>query len=174
MLRLPLPLVAQRAVARQRQRAHGQLVRDRDHQRQGQDHLHNNFATDLPVGPDNVVQLAACGRARWKTENETFSVLKTKGYNLENSLSYGKQNLSAILASLNLLAFALHTVCDIADEPWRNAPVKLGPRCNFFSTLAAITGYLVFLSSQGLACHSLPSRPNPAVSPLTVAMPPVH
>jgi len=26
----------------------------------------NSFVTDLPVGPDNVVELAAVGRARWK------------------------------------------------------------------------------------------------------------
>ena len=45
----------------------------------------NSFVTDLPVGPDHVVELAACGRARWKIENETFNVLKNKGYNLEHS-----------------------------------------------------------------------------------------
>jgi hypothetical protein len=26
----------------------------------------NSFVTDLPVGPDTVVELTACGRARWK------------------------------------------------------------------------------------------------------------
>ncbi len=36
----------------------------------------NSFVTDLPVGSDHVVELAACGRARWKIENETFNVLK--------------------------------------------------------------------------------------------------
>ena len=30
----------------------------------------NSFITDLPVGPDTVADLAACGRARWKIENE--------------------------------------------------------------------------------------------------------
>jgi hypothetical protein len=29
----------------------------------------NSFITDLPVGPDTVVDLAACGRARWKIES---------------------------------------------------------------------------------------------------------
>ena len=50
----------------------------------------NSFVTDLPVDPDNVVELAACGRARWKIENETFNVLKNKGYNLEHSFGHGK------------------------------------------------------------------------------------
>jgi hypothetical protein len=77
--------------------------------------------TDLPVGPDNVAELAAGGRARWKIENETFNVLKTKGYNIEHNFGHGKRHLAAILVTLNLLAFAIHTVCDIADELWRAA-----------------------------------------------------
>jgi hypothetical protein len=36
----------------------------------------NSFITDLDVGPDTVVNLAACGRARWKIENESFNVLR--------------------------------------------------------------------------------------------------
>ena len=121
----------------------------------------NSFVTDLPVGPDNVVELAACGRARWKIENETFNVLKNKGYNLEHNFGHGKQNLSAVLAGLNLLAFAIHTVCDISDELWRNARAKLGPRYNFFNTLAAITGYLIFPSWQDLLLTLAFAKPPP-------------
>lgn len=36
---------------------------------------HNSFVTDLPVTADTVAELAACGRARWKIENETFNVV---------------------------------------------------------------------------------------------------
>jgi hypothetical protein len=60
-------------------------------------------------------------RARWKIENEMFNVLKNKGYNLEHSFGHGKQSLAAILVSLNLLAFAIHTVCDVGDDLWRTA-----------------------------------------------------
>ena len=116
----------------------------------GETTYRNSFVTDLPVGPDTVVELAACGRARWKIENETFNVLKNKGYNLEHSFGHGKKNLAAILVSLNLLAFAMHTVCDIGDELWRNARTKLGPRYNFFNKLAAITIYLIFPSWDDL------------------------
>ncbi len=35
---------------------------------------YNSFVTDLPVTADSVAELAACGRARWKIENETFNV----------------------------------------------------------------------------------------------------
>ncbi len=70
----------------------------------------NSFITDLPVDRGNVAELAACGRARWKIENETFNTLKTKGYNLEHNFGHGKQNLAALLVILNLLAFAFHTI----------------------------------------------------------------
>lgn len=127
----------------------------------GETTYRNSFVTDLPVGPDTVVELAACGRARWKIENETFNVLKNKGYNLEHSFGHGKQNLSAILLSLNLLAFAIHTVCDIGDELWRNARTKLGPRYNFFSKLAAITAYLIFPSWDDLLLTLAFAKPPP-------------
>jgi hypothetical protein len=45
----------------------------------------NSFVTDLPVTAATVAELAACGRARWKIESETFNVLKTNGYNLEHN-----------------------------------------------------------------------------------------
>ena len=70
---------------------------------------------------DNVVELAACGRARWKIENETFNTLKTKGYNLEHNFGHGKQHLAAVLATLNLLAFAFHTVAELARRPLAQA-----------------------------------------------------
>jgi Transglutaminase-like superfamily len=66
----------------------------------------NSFITDLPVGRDTVVELAACGRARWKIENESFNTLKTKGYNLEHNFGHGHQHLSAVLAILNLHGFS--------------------------------------------------------------------
>src|SRR4051812_35848910 len=60
----------------------------------------NSFVTDLDVGHDTVVELAACGRARWKIENESFNVLKNNGYNLEHNFGHGKVNLSAVFVSL--------------------------------------------------------------------------
>jgi hypothetical protein len=121
----------------------------------------NSFITDLPVGPDNVAELAACGRARWKIENETFNVLKTKGYNIEHSFGHGKLNLAAILVTLNLLAFAIHTVCDIGDELWRSARQKLGSRSQFFNNLAAITTFLIFPSWQDLLQTLAFAKPPP-------------
>jgi hypothetical protein len=127
----------------------------------GETTYRNSFVTDLPVDADTVVERAACGRARWKIENETFNVLKTNGYHLEHSFGHGKHNLAAILVSLNLLAFAIHTVCDIGDDLWRAARAKLGPRTNFFSKLAAITTYLIFPSWDDLLLTLAFAKPPP-------------
>ena len=104
----------------------------------------NSFITDLEVGPDTVTDLAACGRARWKIENESFNVLKNNGYHLEHNFGHGKVNLSAVFVSLNLLAFAFHTVCDLAEDLWRKAMEKMGSRSRFFENLRSITTFLIF------------------------------
>ena len=121
----------------------------------------NSFITNLAIGPNNVAELAACGRARWKIENETFNVLKTKGYNLEHNFGHGKQHLASILVTLNLLAFAFHTTCDIADELWGSAREKIGPRRPFFNHLASITSYLIFDSWQDLLQTLAFAKPAP-------------
>jgi hypothetical protein len=59
---------------------------------------YNSFVTDLATTPGTVAELAACGRSRWKIENETFNVLKTDGYNLEHNFGHGKKTLASVLA----------------------------------------------------------------------------
>jgi hypothetical protein len=110
----------------------------------------NSFVTDLPVDRDSVADLAAAGRARWKIENESFNTLKTKGYHLEHNFGHGKKNLSAVLATLNLLAFAFHTVCELTEELWRTAMQAQGRRTRFFEHLRSITVFLVFPSWRHL------------------------
>ena len=104
----------------------------------------NSFITDIPVSADNVAELAACGRARWKIENETFNVLKTGGYNLEHNFGHGKKSLSNLLVVLNLLAFTFHTVALISALAWRTAVAARGASYRFFEHLRTITAYIVF------------------------------
>ena len=78
------------------------------------------------------------------SENETFDTLKTKGYNLEHNFGHGAQHLAATLATLNLLAFAMHTVSDLVDNAWAAARKAVGSRKRFFEDLRALTTYLVF------------------------------
>ena len=105
---------------------------------------YNSFVTDLAVTPDSVAELAACGRARWKIENETFNVLKTNGYNLEHNFGHGKKTLASVLVTLNLLAFAFHTAAYLGVLAWRTAVIARGPTYRFFEHLRTITVYVVF------------------------------
>ena len=105
---------------------------------------HNSFVTDLTVTAATVAELAACGRARWKIENETFNVLKTTGYNLEHNFGHGKETLASVLVTLNLLAFAYHTAAYLAVLAWRAAVIARGATYRFFEHLRTITTYVVF------------------------------
>ena len=130
---------------------------------------HPNVVTIYDVGDFRdrvfmVMEIMRGGRARWKIENETFNVLKTKGYNIEHNFGHGKLNLAAVLATLNLIAFAIHTVCDIADNFWRDARQKLVTRRRFFSYLEAITNFLIFPSWQDLL-HTLAFAKPPPLPP---------
>jgi hypothetical protein len=104
----------------------------------------NSFVTDLPVTADTVAELAACGRARWKIENETFNVLKANGYNLEHNFGHGKKTLASVFLTLNLLAFAFHTAAALAALAWRAAVAACGATYRFFENLRTITAYVIF------------------------------
>ena len=106
----------------------------------------NSFVTDLAVNTATAANLAACGRARWKIENETFNVLKTNGYNLEHNFGHGKETLASVLVTLNLLAFAFHTAARLGVPAWRKAVIARGPTYRFFEHLRTVTIYVVFES----------------------------
>ena len=111
---------------------------------------HNAWVTDWPIDENNVASLVASGRARWKIENENNNTLKTKGYHLEHNFGHGKKHLAAVLTSLNLLAFLLHTALGWLDEPYRLVRARLSSRQTFFDHVRALTLYLHFPSWLGL------------------------
>ena len=86
----------------------------------------NAQVTSLPLDETNVAELAARGRARWKIENESSNVLKTKGYDLEHNFGHGKENLSALSVTMNLLAFAWHALLDLTAKAWQTARQRTG------------------------------------------------
>ena len=96
------------------------------------------FVSSLPVTKANVAEIAACGRARWKIENESFNVLKNHGYELEHNFGHGETYLAMTLAALNVLAFAWHTVLDLLEPPWRKAREAAEKRMSFFAYLATL------------------------------------
>ena len=68
-----------------------EIVRKRD----GKVTYRNSFITNLEVNRDNVEQLAACGRARWKIENESFNLLKNKGYHMQHNFGLSRSRDSS-------------------------------------------------------------------------------
>lgn len=104
----------------------------------------NAFITDWRITQDNVAGLIAAGRARWKIENQNNNVLKNRGYHLEHNFGHGKEHLASLLATMNLLAFGLHTLLELTDESYRLIRSKVGARRKFFTHLEALTTYLYF------------------------------
>lgn len=110
----------------------------------GQVLYRNSYITDWNLDAQNVSGLVAAGRARWKIENENNNTLKTKGYHLEYNFGHGKQHLSRLLLTMNLLAFALHTLLEVSDQPYKLIRSAVGSRRKFFQHLEALTAYWFF------------------------------
>lgn len=104
------------------------------------------WVTSLAVSKDNVAEIVACGRARWKIENESFNVLKNHGYELEHNFGHGQKFLAMTLTALNLLAFAWHTVLELLEAPWQAARQAAAKRTSFFAHILTLTAYVVFPS----------------------------
>ena len=109
----------------------------------------NAFATNHAITANNVADIVRDGRARWKVENENNNTLKTKGYHLTHNFGHGKQHLSALLATLNLLAFSFHTLLELFDSNYQLIRDFL-PRKTFFDDLRALTRYLCFDNWEAL------------------------
>ena len=116
----------------------------------GKQVCHNSFVTDWKITSENVAGLVAGGRARWKIENENNNALKNRGYHLEHNFGHGKQHLSSLLASLNILAFLFHAFLSFCDEAYRLIRAALPTRKTFFEDLRALTRYLLFPSWAAL------------------------
>lgn len=108
------------------------------------------FVTDHDISKDNVADMVKAARARWKIENENNNTLKTKGYHLEHNFGHGKEYLSQLLLTLNLIAFLFHTVLQLVDQAYQLIREKLRTRKNFFNDLRALTRYMYFQSWQHL------------------------
>ena len=113
------------------------------------------FATNHHITKENVISLVEAGRARWKIENEHNNTLKTKGYNLEHNFGHGKENLSNLLLTFNLLAFLFHTVLEFFDKRYALIRTTLPRRDRFFHDLRALCTYLLFENWNNLMCRML-------------------
>lgn len=111
---------------------------------------YNSFITNHRVSAETVATVVAAGRARWKVENEDINTLKTKGYHLEHNFGHGKSHLCETLATLNILAFSMHTLLDLYDARYALLRRERGRRTRFFQELGTLTAYIYFESWQVL------------------------
>ena len=110
----------------------------------------NAFVTDHLITEKNIIDIVKAGRARWKIENENNNTLKTKGYNLEHNFGHGKEYLSQLLLTMNLLAFLYHTVLHFIDTAYQLIRAKLPTRKIFFDGIRELTRYMYFDDWQHL------------------------
>jgi hypothetical protein len=121
----------------------------------GKEDYHNSFMTNHKVSIMNVVALVQDGRTRWKSENETNNTLKNQGYHFEHSFGHGEEQLANFLATLNLLAFLLHTLLNLLDKQYQRLRKELVTRADFFNDLRALLRYMVFESWDDLMIFML-------------------
>ncbi len=100
---------------------------------------HNEWVTNLVPDEANTPEVVACGRARWKSENENNNILKNHGYHIDHNFGHGQEHLSTTLLTLNLLAFSLHTIAQVADLIYQQVGRTLGSRRTFFNHVEALS-----------------------------------
>ena len=66
----------------------------------------NGFVTDLDIAHANVAETAACGRARWRIGNRTFSMPGTDGYDPGHNFGRGRRGPANLPVVPDLLALA--------------------------------------------------------------------
>jgi hypothetical protein len=106
----------------------------------------NAFVTNHLITTANVKEVVIAGRTHWKVENENNNTLKTKGYHLEHNFGHGKQHLSSLLLTFNLLAHLFHTVLELVDDKYHLLRQTLSSRQTFFDDIRALTRYFCFES----------------------------
>jgi hypothetical protein len=88
--------------------------------------------------------LTACGRAKWRGENEGHNMLKNHGPALSHNFGHG-ETLSSVMVTLILLSFLTHTILFFTDHLYISILTKLSfSRQTFFKDASALTKYLPF------------------------------
>jgi hypothetical protein len=111
---------------------------------------HNTFVTDLAITANTIAEIAACGRARWKIENETFNTLKNQGYQFEHNFGHGQQNLSVVFAMLMMLAFLVDQTQQLCCPLFRAVWKKLRTKRALWDNLRSHFRHFLFTSMRHL------------------------
>ncbi len=99
---------------------------------------HFTWVTDFRVTKSNVYKLMRGGRARWKIENETFNTLKNQGYHFDHNYGHGEQHLSALFATMMMLAFLVDQTQQLCCGLFQAVWAKLGSKVLLWERLRAL------------------------------------
>lgn len=86
--------------------------------------FYSSWVTDVSLTQENIADVVKGARCRWSIENETFNTLKNQGYHFEHNFGHGKQNLSAVMAYLMMIAFAIDQVQEYTNKYFQLALKK--------------------------------------------------
>ena len=111
-------------------------------EKDGKPLYHNAFITNHELTDKTLPLIVACGRARWKIENENNNTLKRQGYNLEHNFGHGKKHLASLLAAMNILAFLFHTMLEFMNETYQLLRLAVGARKRFFEHIRVLLTYI--------------------------------
>lgn len=119
-------------------------------ERTGAQSYHHTWITNHIVNEHTVAEVCACGRTRWKVENEGINVLKQHGYHFEHNYGHGQQHLASVLLCFLLLAFLVHSVLQLGCDSYRAVRQALRTRAKFFESLRSLTRFFYFRSWEQL------------------------
>lgn len=97
----------------------------------GESTFYSTWITDIEIDEENIEDLVAVARSRWKIENETFNTLKNQGYHLEHNYGHGKKYLATNFAILTFLAFLTDQIAQHLDKDFQEAKTV----CKSFKSL---------------------------------------
>src|SRR5262249_11160591 len=99
---------------------------------------HFSWVTALRGHSRKVFHLMRGGRARWKSDNETFQTLKNQGYHCEPPAGHGEQHVSVMFAMRMRLAFlveqAQQRCCALFQAVW----AKMGSKRLWWERMRAL------------------------------------
>ncbi len=110
----------------------------------------NSWITDIPISKENVRELIAIGRSRWKIENETFNTLKNQGYHLEHNYGHGKQYLATNFAILTFLAFLVDQITQALDHAFQQAWDKCKTKSTLWRRIQTVFDLLPAMSMNAI------------------------
>ena len=113
-----------------------------------------SWVTDLTITPDNAMEIMRYGRARWRTENETWKTLKNQGYNLGHNYGLGKKHLSAVFMHLMLLAFLVDQVQQLCCSLFQAACAKVSSKRPLWERILR----MIVPGFEGLQCPTYDER----------------